>query len=297
MRDVDGFRGHAELDRGGVGNDLQLHHVHTGRLQADVAVGPGAFGRLVAGEARQRDAASALPVGELERAGADRPVPRAVRLHRGLAEDAGHAAIGARQRIEEESASAVDAHHDGGRIGGFHLEHLEVVAPVELRQAAPLGLRVHVAVPAPEHVRRVQLVAVVEAHVAAQPEGVGQPVCRGFDGLGQQGLDVAALAIADQAFHDVEHDAVGVVVAVRAGHAAADVGGQRDDDARGGEGCRAGQQDRYQRCAMEVFHLGSERAGSQGNGQRGAVTWADWRCLSNCAARKGLACSIAGAAS
>ena len=79
----------------------------SGALGADIAVAacrPAA--RLIVVEAGQRDVLAALPLAELERAGADRLVPAAVGLDRILVQDRRHAAIGARQLNRGRARSA-----------------------------------------------------------------------------------------------------------------------------------------------------------------------------------------------
>jgi hypothetical protein len=106
------------------------------------------------------------------------------------------------------------------RLDGFDLDG---TAPVELGQAAPFDLRVHVAVPAPDHVGRGHVGAVVELHALAEPEGVGAPVLGEVDLLGEQRADGAALAVGHESFHHVQGHGIGVVVPVDAGIGAADV--------------------------------------------------------------------------
>ena len=70
---------------------------------------------------------------------------------------------------------------DGRGVRRLDRLDLEAVAAVEIGQAAPFGLRVEIAVPAPQHLGRGQRRAVVEGDALAQAEGVGLAVGRDLD--------------------------------------------------------------------------------------------------------------------
>ncbi|KAG1065089.1 hypothetical protein G6F40_017837 [Rhizopus arrhizus] len=70
----------------------------------------------------------------------------------------------------------------------------------------------------------------MELDAVAQLERIGLAVRADVNRLGQQRADRAVLAVADQAFDDVQHHAVGGVVAVDAGVGRADVGRLRHSE-------------------------------------------------------------------
>ncbi|MNP25024.1 hypothetical protein D3C76_1178150 [compost metagenome] len=64
----------------------------------------------------------------------------------------------------------------------------------------------------------------MKAHPFAQFEGVGQAIVGNLDLPGQQRADGRVLTMGHQAFDDVQHDGIGVLVAVDAGLGTADIG-------------------------------------------------------------------------
>ncbi len=224
QRHVERAREQAGLHRRRVGDDHEARFLHQRALRADIAVAPVALGRDVAVEGEELDRLAALPFAEHEGAGADRLVPASVGLDRILVEHGRAAAIGPGERVEEEPVRLVDLHDEAVGVGRRGRYDLEAVAPVEIRKAAPVGLRVHVAVPAPQHVGRGHGGPVVELDALAQMESVGLAVRRDLQLFGEQRADRAVLGIADEAFDHVHHDGVGVAVAVHARIGRADVG-------------------------------------------------------------------------
>ncbi|MNY02683.1 hypothetical protein D3C86_1352650 [compost metagenome] len=214
---IDGARHQAGLRGGRVRHHLELHVVHQRPLRTQVAVRLVARRRSVILECAQQRVLAALPFLEHVGAGADRLDPRAIGRHRILGQNRGHAAIRARQGIQEYRRLAVHLHHDRLRIRRAHLRDLQTVAAIEIAAATPVRLGVHVALPAPEHVGRGQRGAVMELDAVTQCEGIGQPIRRQVHGLGQQRADRAVFTVAHQPFHNVQHHAIGRVIAVDAG--------------------------------------------------------------------------------
>ncbi len=143
---------------------------------------------------------------------------------------AGKAAFGTRHQAKENGRRLCERDLDGRRIGGLDAGYRRGPAFCEIFQAGPLRLGLEVARPVPHHVVGRHRFAVVEFHVGAQLERIGQPIGRHLEALGEERLHFADIVVADEAFDDVQDDAVGIAVAVDARIVAAQVGTLRDGD-------------------------------------------------------------------
>ena len=102
-------------------------------------------------------------------------------------QDAGAAAVGARERGQEQAAGFFQVVDDGLGIGGFDAGDFDGAAAIEFAGTAPAGIGGGVVLPGPEDVGRGEGGAVMEFDALAQLEGVGLAVGADVDGFGQQG--------------------------------------------------------------------------------------------------------------
>ena len=213
--------------------------------------------------ADQFDVLAAPPVGELERAGADRGFPGSVRTDRIGMRDAGAVAVAARQHAEERAARLGKPEHDLRGCRCLDCDDLDLPGAVEVGATRPAGFRIEEALPAPHDLGRRQRRAIVECHAVAQGEGVGAPVSGCGDLLRQHRSDRAVGTPGDQTFIDVLKDQAGIVVGADARHQPANVRG--DHGAQGVFGVNGGrggerQQARNNETLHHLLHLTQVRA-------------------------------------
>ncbi|MNX72332.1 hypothetical protein D3C86_1036840 [compost metagenome] len=219
---VDVFRQQRSLGRRWIGNDHQFDSIELRRFVAGVAIGRGLFARRVTGETQQFDRLRRFPLTQPERPGADWCFPGAghdrVRVH-----DAAATTFRQRRAREKKTAWLVECEHHGQRIWGGDINHFSAAAAIKRADATPLGFRVQVSAPGPQHFCRRQRRAVLKLHAFAQMEGVAQAVFGDLHIFRQQRPDAGIFAKGHQAFGQMQDHRIGVGVTVNTRLGAADV--------------------------------------------------------------------------
>ena len=195
----------------GVGDELEVDLVEVGPV-LDVVV-------LVADEV---DEGPFAPLLELHRPGADRRVVRRVRAVVGALVDVlrDHRGRGDLVREEKGPEGLLQGEADRAVVHLLDLLHLRV----DDRPPARVNLAQELVHGEDDVVGRERL-AVVELHPLLQPERVGLLVRRDLPALGERGLGLELVVVAQQRFVDVARDHVGRAVLVEALHQHRRLGG------------------------------------------------------------------------